>query len=80
MQNKRLSDIKEPELWRLSKTDDIILTKKDSNEKRVLVNYKTYKAIKEKLAGQLDFENNLHPSDSLDIDPFLLDFIDILGN
>ena len=39
---KDLSDIANSDIWELSENDDIIITKKGSDDQRVLINFKTY--------------------------------------
>ncbi len=71
---KQFTDLSNPELWKLSEKDDVIINKEGSNEQRVLINYETYKSIKETVTG------SKHHADPFDLNPFLQDFIDILQN
>ena len=80
MQVKQFNKIADPEIWALSETDDVIITKGDSNEQRVLINYKTYQTIKQALANRSKSNTTSMSADSFDLDPFLQDFIDILNN
>jgi len=59
MRIKRLADITDPEIWKLSESEDIIITKQGSNDQRVLLNYKTYQAIKEKTGKAIKIQSSL---------------------
>lgn len=41
---KEFTDLKNPEIWDLSETDDIIITREDSDDQRVLIISKLIKA------------------------------------
>jgi len=77
MLTKQFTDLSNPELWKLSEKDDVIINKEGSNEQRVLINYETYKSIKEAVAVS---KHHAHSADSFDLNPYLQDFIDILQN
>lgn len=77
---KKFVDIKNPEIWDLSKTDDIIITKEDCDDHRVLINFKTYKDLKEMLLKLQQQNSSSNLADQFDFNPHLQDFIDILNH
>ena len=77
---KEFADIKNPEIWDLSKNDDIIITKEDSDDQRVLINFKTYKNFKNMLLKLQQQNWDLKLADQFDFNPYLQDFIDILNH
>lgn len=77
---KEFADIKNPEIWDLSETDDIIITKEDSDDQRVLINFKTYKDLKEMLLKLQQQDSSSNLADQFDFNPHLQDFIDILNH
>ena len=77
---KRFNEIKDLEIWDLSETDDIILTKEDSDDQRVLINFKTYKDLKEMLLKLQQQDSGSNLADQFDFNPHLQDFIDILNH
>ncbi len=79
MQIKQFNNISDSDIWELSKTDDIIITKEGSEEQRVLINFETYKAIKQALANRSRISDNLARAESFDLNPFLQDLINIVN-
>jgi len=75
---KKFADLKKPEIWDLSETDDIIFTKEDCDDHRVLINFKTYKNLKEMLLKFQQQDSDLKVANQFDFNPYLLDFIDVL--
>jgi len=69
-----------PEMWALSEKDDVILTKENSPDQRVVVSYKNYKALKKALADQKMSGQESSPAESFDLNPHLQDLIDIVEN
>jgi hypothetical protein len=67
------------DIWDLSKTDDIILTRKDREDQRVLINYKTYQTFKDLLFQIQQSDSGLTSSHQFDLNPHLQDLIDILN-
>jgi len=77
---KQFTEMRNPKIWDLSENDDIIITRKGQNEQRVLINFKTYEAMKKTLANRKHLSQQSQSADSFDLSPYLQDFIDILQN
>ncbi len=69
-----------PEIWALSEKDDVIITKENSAEQRVIINYKIYESIKQALTDRKKIKQQSNSAESFDLNPYLQDFIDILQN
>jgi len=76
---KEFTEMTDPEVWNLSENDDIIIFRKDSNQQRVLINYKTYQNLKDSLI-KLQQQNSNSLTTQFDLNPYLQDFIDIIQN
>jgi len=74
---KEFADLKRAEIWDLSETNDIIITKEDSDDQRVLINYKTYQKPKEMLFKLQQQNSDTMLADQFDFNPFVQDFTDI---
>jgi hypothetical protein len=79
MQIKQFNEMVSPDIWDLSATDDIILTRKDREDQRVLINYKTYQTLKEAISQLQQADSELTLMNQFDLNPYLQDFIDILN-
>ncbi len=77
---KEFADIKNPEIWDLSETDDIIITREGSDDQRVLINFKTYRDLKEMLLKLQQQDSDSKSADQFNFNPHLQDFIDILNH
>lgn len=70
---KEFTDIKNPEIWDLSETEDIIITRKNSSHKRVLINYENYKILKDALNQYRQHLLTAKDADEFDLNPHLED-------
>lgn len=68
---KEFSDINNPEIWDLSETEDIIITKENTDNKRVLTNYDHYKILKASLDQYRQNQLTLKGADEFDFNPHL---------
>ena len=73
MLSENFSNITDPQIWELSENDDIILSKDDSTEHRVLVNYENYKALKDLITQLKSHQLIIKDSDEFDLNPHLED-------
>jgi hypothetical protein len=78
--SENFSNINDPKIWELSKHDDIILSKDDTDEYRVLVNYENYKALKELISQLKSGQLIINDSDEFDLNPHLEDLNAIVKN
>jgi hypothetical protein len=79
MQIKQINEMVSPDIWDLSATDDIILTRKDREDQRVLINYQTYQRLKQAISQLQQADSSMAIQDQFDLNPLLQDFIDILN-
>ena len=77
---KEFADMKNPEIWDISENEDIIITKENTNTKRVLVNYDAYKALKEALNQYRQNPLTVRDADEFDLNPHLEDLNTIVKN
>lgn len=70
---KAFADIKKPEIGDISENEDIIITKENTNTKRVLVNYDVYKTVKEALNQYRQNALTVKDADEFDWNPHLED-------
>ena len=77
---KNFADLKKIEIWNLSENEDIIITKKNTNNKRVLVNYDSYKTLKEALNQYHQNQLKVNEADQFDLNPHLEDLNTIVKN
>ena len=77
---KEFDDIKNPEIWDLSENEDIIITKKNTDHKRVLINYDAYKVLKEALNQYHQNQLIVKDTDEFDLNPHLEDLNTIVKN
>ena len=80
MRVKQFIEISDPEIWDLSKNEDIIITNENPNDQRVLVNYENYKKIKNALKQYTRNERTVKDADEFDLNPFLEDLNTIVKN
>ena len=69
-----------PEVWALSEKDDVIFTKENSDDQRVLINYKTYESMKQSLTNYKQLNQKPSSAETFDLNPHLQDLIDIVKN
>jgi len=77
---KEFDDIKNPEIWDLSETEDIIITKENTDNKRVLINYDHYKILKNTLNQYRQNPLTVKDADEFDLNPHLEDLDTIVKN
>jgi len=77
---KKFTDIKNPEIWDLSENEDIIITKENTDKKRVLVNYDIYKTLKDALNQYRQHQLAVKDADEFDLNPHLKDLNAIVKN
>jgi len=77
---KQFNEIKDLEIWDLSENEDIIITKENTNNKRVLVNYDNYKTLKDALNQYRQNQLKINDSDQFDLNPHLEDLNTIVKN
>jgi hypothetical protein len=76
---KQFTEITDPEIWDLSENDDIIITREGSKDQRVLINLKTYQAVKDMLMQFQQQDSDSGLAAKFDFNPYLQDFIDVLN-
>jgi len=77
---KEFADIKNPEIWDLSENEDIIITKENTDHKRVLVNYDNYIILKDALNQNRQKPLTVKDADEFDLNPHLEDLNIIVKN
>ena len=77
---KEFADINNPEIWDLSENEDIIITKKNTHHKRVLVNYDNYKILKDALNQYRQNQFMIRDVEDFDLNPHLEDLSTIVKN
>ena len=77
---KKLSDLKNTDVWDLSEHEDIIITKDNTDNKRVLVNYDNYKILKDALDQCKQSKFKVQDADQFDLNPHLEDLNTIVKN
>jgi len=77
---KEFADMKNPEIWDLSENEDIIITKENTDNKRVLVNYDNYKTLKDALNQYRQDQLRVNDADQFDLNPHLEDLNTIVRN
>ena len=77
---KEFADIKNPEIWDISENEDIIITKENTDHKRVLINYDNYKILKDALNQYRQNQLVIKDADEFDLNPHLEDLNTIVKN
>ena len=77
---KEFADMKNPEIWDLSETEDIIITKENTDHKRVLINYNNYEILKDALNQYRQNPLTVRDADEFDLNPHLEDLNTIVNN
>lgn len=80
MHVKNFDDLNKSEIWDLSENEDIIFTKKNTDNKRVLVNYKSYQILKKSLNQYFQTQLKINDGDQFDFNPFIEDLNTIVKN
>ncbi len=75
---KKLSDLKNTDVWDLSEHEDIIITKDNTDTKRVLVNYDSYKILKDASEQCKQSKFKVQDADQFDLNPYLEELIKIV--
>ena len=71
MKIKNFSDLSDPNIWDLSEHDDIIIIKENSNQQRVLMNFESYKILKEASNQYYQSQLRINDDDQFDLNPYL---------
>ena len=77
---KQFTELRRTEIWGLAENEDIIITRKGSNEQRVLINFKTYESMKKALFRLQQQVSLASATDDMDWSPYLQDFEDIFDS
>ena len=77
---KEFSEIMDKEIWDLSENEDIIITKENTDNKRVLVNYDNYKILKDALNQYRQKPLTVKDAEEFDLNPHLEDLNTIVKN
>jgi PHD/YefM family antitoxin component YafN of YafNO toxin-antitoxin module len=77
---KEFADMKNPEIWDLSETEDIIIIKENTDQKRVLIDYDNYKILKDALNQYRQNPLTVRDADEFDLNPHLEDLNTIVKN
>ncbi len=76
---KKLSEIQDPQIWNLTEHEDIIITREGSSGQRVLLDLKTYQALKES-ATKLPSQTMEIKTVNFELNPNLQSYLDRLQN
>ena len=80
MKTKDITQLSSDELWNLSENDDVILSKDNNKDHRILINYKQYKILKDALSNYQQNHFRISDSDEFDLNPHLEDLNRIVKN
>ena len=78
---KQFTEMRNPKISDLAEHEDIIVTRKGKNDRRVFINFKTYEKLKKALfwlQEQISQENDIE--DNIDWSLYVQDFKDILNS
>lgn len=70
---KNLKELTSPDIWELSENEDILIRKDESDDYRVLVNFKDYQTLKDALARYHQQQFRVNDTESVDLNFYLED-------